>query len=191
MVISFLLFIPYLIGAVPTSYLLVRLLTGHDIRLLGSGNSGATNAARILGLPYFFIVLLLDACKSYAAMWCAAVYGGWESFYLFIVAGMVLLGNAYSPFLQFRGGKGVATSVGLMLFLYPWWVFTVYLCLFVMAFERTRRIDMSSLFSSVAGALVLFLGGQPLHLVLAAACLAVWIWYRHASNIVVFLHSRR
>src|SRR5581483_8545951 len=103
----------YLIGAIPCGYLIARACGINDIRNHGSGNTGATNVGRILGLKYFFLIFFLDCLKAYAVLAVLAHYG-FEQSDLIIPALALLVGNAFPLFLRFRGGKGVATSVGIL-----------------------------------------------------------------------------
>ena len=108
----------YLIGSIPTGYLIVKAKTGEDIRNVGSGSTGATNVKRVLGKDWFFIVMLLDAIKGAVPVIIA---------YLFLInfaylgimpvaaAIGVLIGHSKSIFLGFTGGKSVASGVGTIL----------------------------------------------------------------------------
>ena len=98
----------YLIGAIPTGYLIARLKGVRDIRQHGSGNIGATNVSRLLGIHYFFIIFFLDAGKAFLFMNTIKPYFPID--YLYFFAGILLLGNTCSLFLRFRGGKGVARN---------------------------------------------------------------------------------
>lgn len=106
----FIVLFAYIIGAIPTGFIVARLYGIADIRRHGSGNIGATNVARQLGAPFFFIVLFCDALKAYAMMRYSIVSGFNTEF----VAFALLLGNCFSPFLKGSGGKGVATVWGII-----------------------------------------------------------------------------
>src|SRR5690348_15473304 len=101
----------YLVGAIPTGYLIAKLKGITDIRQHGSGNIGATNVSRILGKHYFFLIFFLDAGKAY--LFIHALKAHFSFNYLCIFASIVLVGNGYSIFLRGSGGKGVATLFGL------------------------------------------------------------------------------
>ena len=101
----------YLIGSIPTGYIIVKLLANQDIREIGSGSTGATNVKRVLGKKWFFIVLLLDAFKGALPVILAQLYvGKCEGIGLFpvLAAIAVIVGHSKSIFLQFKGGKSVA-----------------------------------------------------------------------------------
>ena len=111
----------YLIGSIPTAYLFVRFLKGADIRKVGSGNVGATNALRVLGKGPGVLVLLLDIFKGFAAVVFLGNYfvnkpGFLEGHNLLILMGLCCIcGHNWTIFLQFKGGKGIATSFGVLL----------------------------------------------------------------------------
>jgi glycerol-3-phosphate acyltransferase PlsY len=102
----------YLVGAIPTGYLIAKLKGIADIRAHGSGNIGATNVSRVLGKHYFFLIFFLDAGKAFLFIHLMKQY--FDCTYLCIFAGLLLFGNGYSIFLQGSGGKGVATLLGLL-----------------------------------------------------------------------------
>ena len=112
--------IAYLIGSIPTGYIIVKLKTNQDIRTIGSGSTGATNVKRVLGKKWFFIVMLLDAFKGalpviLAKLLTLDTYG----IYAVISAIFVIIGHSKPIFLQFKGGKSVASGVGTILALNP------------------------------------------------------------------------
>ena len=107
----------YLIGAIPTGYLIAKLNGIADIRAHGSGNIGATNVARFLGKHSFFIIFFIDAGKAFLCMYFLQPYFDYN--YLCLFAGILLFGNGYSIFLHGSGGKGVATLCGLLANLCP------------------------------------------------------------------------
>lgn len=180
-----LLVLCYVVGAVPTSYLLVKFLRGIDIRTVGSGNSGATNTGRVLGLPGFLSVLVIDVFKAYGALYICMAYGENDPLLMIAAAGALLLGNGYSPFLSFHGGKGVATTAGIVLFLFPPIMWLSYIVSFAALFFLVGRVDASSLGASAFGPLCAYLWGCPVVTLYGSLALAVWIWLRHASNIQV------
>ena len=119
------IFIAYLVGSVPTGFLLARAKGINDIRKHGSGNIGATNVARILGKKYFFLIFFLDMGKAFLYLKFLQLVSVNYSTLLFAAAAL-LLGNAFSLFLQFRGGKGISTSFGILLALKPWLVPSIF-----------------------------------------------------------------
>jgi glycerol-3-phosphate acyltransferase PlsY len=114
-----LVFIAYLIGSIPFGYLIVKLKEGRDVRSSGSGNIGATNVLRTAGRSSGALTLLLDAAKGYLA----ACLAGWNSHdspqTVALVAIAVVLGHLFPVFLNFKGGKGVSTVLGVFLYASP------------------------------------------------------------------------
>ncbi len=108
----------YLIGSIPTGFLLARAKGINDIRKHGSGNIGATNVARILGKKYFFLIFFLDASKAFFYLMVLHILAV-NYITILLAAAALLLGNAFSIFLRLRGGKGISTSVGILLALKP------------------------------------------------------------------------
>lgn len=116
------LIIGYIIGSIPTGYIVVKLFKGIDIRTVGSGSTGATNVKRVMGTKWFFIVLLLDALKGAIAVWIALRCFDmmqFEGLSPVMSALAVIIGHSKSMFLRFTGGKSVATAVGTLIALCP------------------------------------------------------------------------
>ena len=109
----------YLLGSIPTAYIVVRLGQGRDIRQLGSGNVGATNAFQQAGAPAGILVMLADTVKGVLAV-LAPVWAGAPHWTMFITTTLVLAGHNWPVFLGFRGGKGVAVIFGASLSVVPW-----------------------------------------------------------------------
>src|SRR5262245_4086516 len=99
----------YLIGGIPFGYLLVKLKSGEDVRESGSGNIGATNVLRSYGRAMGVLTLLLDIVKGFGALWLADRFTHGDPLWMSLAALAVMAGHAYPVFLQFRGGKAVAS----------------------------------------------------------------------------------
>jgi acyl phosphate:glycerol-3-phosphate acyltransferase len=180
----------YFLGSIPTGYLAAR-AKGIDIRTVGSGNIGATNAMRVRGKPAGIAVLLADALKGYAAVaWvCPALVRMFngpaaEIETLRIVAGIAaVLGHNYTCWLKFKGGKGIATSGGAYLAL-AWPAVLVALAAFVLAVLLTRYVSIGSIAAAVAlPAAVWCLPEHHLFLGIVTTALGAMAIYRHRSNI--------
>ncbi|MBU1008299.1 glycerol-3-phosphate acyltransferase [Candidatus Dependentiae bacterium] len=114
------LIVSYLVGSIPSGYCFARYFFGIDVTKYGSGNIGATNVARVLGNKrYFFYIFLFDFFKAFMTVFLCEKLFFLSGKFLFLVAGFLLIGNGYSIFLRFRGGKGVATVLGILAFLFP------------------------------------------------------------------------
>src|SRR3954471_19602270 len=160
--LSLLLLIPlaYLVGSIPFG-LLVGLAKGVDPRTAGSGNIGATNVARLLGRKFFFLVFFLDMLKSMVPMVIASAIVGRipaeqrdaQVYLLWLLVGFAaVLGHMFSVFLRFKGGKGVATSAGVMLGLFPYytWPGLVAFAVFLLMFIPWRYISLGSVVAACA-----------------------------------------
>ncbi len=176
----------YLLGSIPTGYLYGR-LRGKDIRTLGSGNVGATNVLRVFGAVPGIVILLVDAGKGFAAVYWLGRLSAWPAADWARVgcALAAVLGHTYTCYLGFRGGKGVATSLGVFLALAPFATLVV-LLLFGTTVALTRYVSVGSL-SAAAGLPLLLLatgetGGQhAVHWL--ALLLSLVVIVKHRSNI--------
>ncbi|MCX7831788.1 MAG: glycerol-3-phosphate 1-O-acyltransferase PlsY [Actinobacteria bacterium] len=183
-------FLCYFIGSLPFGYMLGR-LKGKDITREGSGNIGATNVARTLGLSFGVLVLFLDAFKGYISVLAANLFvdasikGGFfqPTYFHFVGAFFSVLGHSYSPFLRFSGGKGVATSFGAAFALFP--VPTLLgLLTFVFIALLTRVISIASLCASTLVAFcVLVLYSDNISAQIFVLITVILIFYRHRINI--------
>jgi len=180
----------YLLGSIPTGYLVAR-AKGIDIRKVGSGNIGATNAMRVLGKPAGITVLLVDALKGYAAVaWLCPVVielsgrPDTEIETLRIIAGIAaVLGHNYTCWLKFKGGKGVATNGGAYLALAPLAV-GIALAAFILAVLLTRYVSIGSIAAAIAlPVAVWWLPEHNLFLGLVTTALGAMAVYKHKSNI--------
>lgn len=132
----------YLVGSVPTAYVVVRLGTGRDIRQLGSGNVGATNAFQQAGALAGILVMLADTVKGVLAV-LAPILAGAPQWTMFITTTLVLAGHNWPVFLRFRGGKGVAVIFGASLSLVPWLTLAA-LAPAVLVIARLRNVTIGA-----------------------------------------------
>jgi glycerol-3-phosphate acyltransferase PlsY len=181
----------YLIGSFPSGYI-VGHINGVDLRKEGSGNIGATNALRVLGKKWGYIVFAADIFKGWLSV--ALVYAIAQRFAPdhvaiagVLAAVFVVLGHNFPVWLGFKGGKGIATSAGIMIALFPIWVFLCALVVWVGFFYTTRYVSVASIFAAITlpvSTTVLALFGKCDWLLVGVALLmtglAVW---RHKSNI--------
>jgi acyl phosphate:glycerol-3-phosphate acyltransferase len=178
----------FLGGAIPFGVLVAR-RRGVDLRERGSGNIGATNAARVLGVSAGLIVLVLDAGKGALAAFAAAHVC--TSSWVVVAAGFAaILGHCFSPFLGGHGGKGVATALGVFVVLAPA-LALIALGVFLVVAGRTKIVAIGSLSGIAAAVVTAFVTdrGAPL-CVLAAATLALLV-YTHRRNIAGFVSGTR
>ena len=170
----------YLVGSIPTGVLLGR-MAGVDVRKQGSGNIGATNVARTAGRTLGILTLIGDALKGLApVLICRAL----ELDEAIVAAAAVaaLCGHVFSAFLGFRGGKGVATGVGVLLGLAPASL-PIPLAIFVATMAATRMVSLSSILAVLSAPFAVFLFRYPPAIAAAALTMAVLIIYRHHENI--------
>jgi glycerol-3-phosphate acyltransferase PlsY len=173
----------YVIGAIPFGYLLVRWKTGVDIRSSGSGNIGATNVLRTTGIVTGVATLLLDIGKGYVAVWIAERASAGSPFWTSFAALAVMGGHAYPVFLGFKGGKAVASFIGAFLRLVPLATIAM-LVVFLVVVARTRYISLGSIVGAATFPLAVWLIFQPpLAIEVAALAAAIFIIYRHRTNI--------
>ena len=180
LVIILLILVAYLVGSVPTGYLLGK-LRGVDVRTIGSGNVGATNVARAVGKSQGIITLIADAAKGYLPVFVALQFRQ-DSLTVALTAIAAFLGHLYPLFLNFRGGKGVATGFGALLALAPM-ATLVLVVVFVLAVVATRIVSLGSLATAVAAPLSLWLFHQPPIIVAMGCFLGAMVIIRHRSNI--------
>ncbi len=173
----------YLIGGIPFGYLLVKLRSGEDVRSTGSGNIGATNVLRTYGRAMGVATLLLDVLKGWVAVWLADHFTHGDPLWLSLAALAVMAGHAYPVFLQFRGGKAVASFIGAFLYITPWPLLAV-LIVFVVTVAFSRYISLGSIIAAGSFPVAVFLiQHPPLPVLIAALVSGVFIVVRHQSNI--------
>lgn len=177
--------IGYLIGSIPTGYIIVKLKTGQDIRKIGSGSTGATNVKRVLGKNWFFIVMFLDAIKGAVPVLLAFFFlkaYAHLGITPVVAAIAVLLGHSKSVFLKFTGGKSVASGVGTILAL----CFPVGICIAVIWGIITyisKYVSLGSIIALALSPILMYLFKQPIGYVIYCAIGAVYIIWLHRENI--------
>ncbi|MEA3489561.1 MAG: glycerol-3-phosphate 1-O-acyltransferase PlsY [Candidatus Omnitrophota bacterium] len=180
----------YLLGAMPTAYIFARVLKGIDIREHGSGNVGATNVVRTVGKVPGIIVLVIDFLKGIAAVTLIPLlmktffpeldvnYGDLCIF----LGAAVISGHIWTVFLAFKGGKGVATTAGVIVGLYPW-IFLGCLLIWVAVFAVWKYVSVASITAAVALPIISVIAGKDLKVVLFTSLLCIFGIYKHRANI--------
>lgn len=178
----------FLLGSIPFGFLLYRLRRGGDIRQAGSGNIGATNVLRTAGKGLGVLTLLLDAGKGWLAMWLALQaaplpeHGGWVAAALVLV----IAGHMYSPWIGFRGGKGVATALGAFAALAPG-PLLIALLVFLVVFLTWRYVSLASICACLALPMLMLTRLAPVQTPVAVETATIlvsaWIIVRHRGNI--------
>jgi glycerol-3-phosphate acyltransferase PlsY len=180
----FFIIVSYLIGAISFGLLLSR-GRGVDIREQGSKNIGATNVSRLLGKKLGFLTFLLDCAKGYLPMFLAGVLFGDTAHCHVVIAlcgAATVLGHMFPIYLGFKGGKGVATGLGVFLYLAPK-VVLVSLAVFIAIVAGTGFISLGSLLASAVVLPCLYFFGEPNWKLLLACFVVVMIWIKHHENI--------
>lgn len=182
--------VAYLLGSIPTAVWYGRVFHGVDIRNHGSGNAGATNSLRVLGKKAGVIVLLIDLLKGYLAVSLASVIIQHSDFqpvgYIVPLLGLaVVIGHIFPVFAQFKGGKGVATSLGVILAIHP---FATLICviLFLLIVFATKYVSLGSMLGALAFPVQLvsgIWGLQPTTIVIFGFVLAVLLIITHRENV--------
>ncbi len=172
----------YLVGGIPTGYLVARLRGVSDLRKYGSGTIGATNAARILGPTWFFVVLAIDAGKAYAALWLTYSFSGLTVFQLRWLPIMLVMGNTHSPFLGFTGGKGVATSLGIVAFLVPQ-IAAIAVAIWLLVFTIVRNVAVASVCSLGAVPVSAYLMAIDADLAVVLGVISGWCAHLHVDRL--------
>jgi acyl phosphate:glycerol-3-phosphate acyltransferase len=186
--LSFLWVIPsYLLGSLPVGLLLAR-IKGRDPRTVGSGNIGATNVMRAAGKTIGIITLIGDALKGFLPVWLAARFGLSESV-VAIVGFAAFLGHLYPLYLKFRGGKGVATSLGIFLAL-SYVATLVDVVVFIAILLIWRYVSLGSIVCAVLMPLFLILFHVHAPFVALALVIVVFTLLRHKDNVVRLLSGK-
>lgn len=175
----------YLIGSIPTGYIIVKTFTGQDIRKIGSGSTGATNVKRVMGKKWFFIVMLLDALKGALPVILAKLFAtAFTGIGLLpvVAAVAVILGHSKSVFLKFTGGKSVASGVGTILAL-NWQVGLMIALIWGIITYVSKYVSLGSIIALAASPFLMWWSKAPLAYIGYCALGAVYIIWLHRTNI--------
>lgn len=182
----------YLIGSIPTAVWYGKLVYGIDVRNHGSGNPGATNTFRVLGKRAGTVVMLVDICKGLLATFIAVILlragivPEEKVIVTKLVFGMVaVFGHIFPVFLKFRGGKGVATLLGMMIGIQPW-VALISAAIFLTILLTTKYVSLSSMAGALSFPLMLvfiprFQSGEPILVAFGFFLALVVIWSHHKN----------
>ena len=177
--------VAYLIGSIPTGYIVVKSATGQDIRQVGSGSTGATNVKRVMGKKWFFIVLLLDALKGAIPVMIANFVPYLHSnsgLTAVVAAACVLLGHSKSIYLGFTGGKSVASGVGTILALSPTVGLSIAVIWAIITYA-SKYVSLGSIIALALSPVLMFLFNQPIAYVIYCIIGAIYVIYLHRENI--------
>lgn len=175
----------YIIGSIPTGYIIVKLFTGQDIRTIGSGSTGATNVKRVMGKKWFFTVMILDAIKGALPVILAYFYTTEfkEIGLLPVLASIfVIIGHSKSIFLKFSGGKSVASGVGTLLAL-NWQAGLLIALIWAVITWISKYVSLGSIVAlALAPVAMWFLNAPPVYIIYAVIA-AIYVIYLHRENI--------
>jgi len=175
--------IAYLLGGIPFGLLIGKFMAGTDVRNEGSGNIGATNVLRTAGPLAGILTLLLDAAKGLLAVWLADRLTGGSTLWMSAAALAVLLGHAFPAWLNFKGGKAVATCLGALGYLTPLPLLAVVL-IFVLVVAWTRYLSLGSILAAALYPLACWMILHPAWpIIVCALGSATLIVTRHSGNI--------
>ena len=189
--------IAYLLGSIPTGFLVAK-ARGVDIRTVGSGNIGATNVFRILGKAAGIFVLLADAAKGWVAVYVVArLFAGWfypeagpsaREWFALCAGVAAILGHNYTCWLHFKGGKGIATSAGVLVALVPVPLLII-LGVWISVFALSRYVSLASICASFVLPFAAWAFGESRTIILVTAALAALAIYKHKANIQRLLNG--
>jgi glycerol-3-phosphate acyltransferase PlsY len=185
-------FFAYLLGSIPTGYLAGKWLKGIDIRQVGSGSTGATNVLRNLGKPAAIAVLAIDVLKGMAAVGLVRGFyelastelipNEWKYWLIFFTGLAAILGHSKSIFLNFTGGKSVATSLGVLAVMNPLVALGAFGSFLVML-GISRIVSLSSITAAIAVTVLMIALNQPLPYLIFGILGGIYVIARHSGNI--------
>ncbi len=182
--------VAYLLGAIPWGIVLGRMRGGVDLRTVGSGGTGTTNALRVFGWRISAAVFLLDFLKGLIPV-VIARWAGLDNWLVAATGVAAVAGHCWSPFISFRGGKGMATGGGAAVGMFPWLVLLGLVT--VVVTWLTRYVSLGSIATAAAGVAITLVaawtGALPWQNVLATAVIAVIIVVKHHGNIARLLNG--
>lgn len=181
----------YLLGSFPTSAIIARLVGGINLSETGSGNLGATNVTRVIGKKYGIITLIIDALKGFLPVFIA--FKDYRYFHFsFVILSIIIIapviGHCYSVYIKFKGGKGVATALGVFLAISPEAVVMALFIFIVMVF-LSKYISLSSITAAFFMPFLIFYNLKNLDIFIASCFISLLIIYKHIPNIKRLLNG--
>lgn len=171
----------YLCGAIPFAYIFSKLFAGVDIRTVGSGNPGATNVFRAVGKKAGIITFIFDALKGFLPVFFAACIDP-SFYYALIIAFAAMLGHMFTVFLRFKGGKGIATGLGIFLALIPVPAL-IALAVFIIVLLLTGYVAVASILATIAIPVIALILNYSWEAIIFSLIMAIIVIYKHRSNI--------
>ena len=178
----FILIVIYLVAAIPTGIVLAKVMGYEDVRDKGSGNIGATNVYRVAGKLAGVLTLAGDILKGFVPLLACKTWLAPTPTQLGIACAMAIVGHCYPVYLKFRGGKGIATALGIFLVISPAAVLGAAI-VFGVAIAITRFISLGSVLAAMSAPLLVLMLNEPQPIFLATLFIAALIIWRHRNNI--------
>lgn len=181
------IFLAYLIGAIPFSLILGLIFVKKDLRLEGSGNVGSTNAARVLGYKIGAITLILDISKGLVPTFIASYY--YDISFAILIGLFTVIGHVFPVYLKFKGGKAVATSLGVFIVIFSKGVL-VALILFILVYILTRYVALASISAAISMPITAYFMANNMNVFYLSLLIALIIVVRHKSNIINLINNK-
>lgn len=172
--------IAYILGSIPNAFIIGKYFFDTDIRTLGSGNVGSTNALRNFGKKAGIATLILDALKGFLAVLIANKLAGTNGMAIGLL--FVVLGHMYSLFLHFKSGKGVATAFGALIYIDIKFVL-ILLAIFLIVVFTSRMVSLGSILGALSAIIIGYFYFGPSNIYWSILIMAALIIYKHRSNI--------
>jgi glycerol-3-phosphate acyltransferase PlsY len=172
----------YLVGAIPFGVIVSLAVSGRDVRKQGSGNIGATNVSRLMGKKWGLFVLFLDGLKGFLVVMLAYWFFSRDLILPSLGGLMAVIGHCFPIYLKFKGGKGVATALGVIAALSPM-ILGICCVVFALAMLITRRVSAGSLAAAAALPVAAFVISPRQISVPVATVMTILIWWKHRENI--------
>ncbi|MCD6526009.1 MAG: glycerol-3-phosphate acyltransferase [Desulfuromonas sp.] len=182
MELAIILCLAYLVGAIPSGVVLTRLAGADDVRSAGSGNIGATNVYRVAGKRLGILTLVADMLKGVLPLLALKLWSAQDEQTLALVAVMLFVGHCYPVYLKFKGGKGVATALGVFLVLSPLAIL-VAVVVFAGVLWRWWYVSLASICAAAVVPFMVYAFEQSIPLFLASLVISGGIICRHSANI--------
>jgi len=180
-VVIFLIIFGYLLGSIPSG-LLISKAKGIDIRKVGSGNIGGTNVLRALGFKWAGLTIISDVLKGVIPAYLAINFStlDWE---IVLVAISPILGHVFPVWLKFKGGKGVATTLGVLFILLEWKILLVWLLIWLLVLVASKTMSFTNLLMASFLPLAFWFSSCSLTYFIFGFILAILIWWTHRENL--------
>lgn len=177
--------IGYFIGCIQSAYLVGRFMGHIDIREHGSGNAGSTNVLRVMGKKAGAITFIVDVLKTVlAVVICRLIFKTDDKIMITMYAGLgVIIGHMWPVFLKFRGGKGVASAIGLSIAILDWRIIVISFGIGIISMIVSRYVSASSILFSISLPILLTIFNYPMEDIVIATILMLLIVYKHIPNI--------